>query len=640
MLDEQQRRAVLSTAKYMRVLASAGSGKTRVLTQRLAQQAASGVVEPSHALVLTFTRKAADELIDRLRALGTENVTAGTFHGVAFAQLRTRGTVPRIVSPTTVLDRLPTKFTQFASPRAIMSEISLAKSRGITPDTATTLRNRGVLAPAKFMSVYEAYEREKHKRGVIDFDDVLLLMTRSLESDSVFADAQRWKFRHLFVDEFQDLNAAQFRLMQLWCGEHASLTVVGDPNQAIYGWNGADARYLHRLGEFFPGLETVDLTKNYRSSSAILQVAQVVQPDIVAPPLDANMLPVVREYETDVHEAISVAHNIRDMHRDGERWADIAVLFRTNAQRGLFEDALRQLDIPVSGGSSWVQAEATKAALSYLSETAHDSLAVRSADLFSDVTLSAELPNEFRDAVRAYLAQKPDATIAQFRSWLDISTRFDGPATSHAVTLTTFHRAKGLEWPTVFLVGIEEGLVPLGTDSMLDEERRLFYVAITRAQHRLYFSWAKSRPRNVSHRRALSWSSEKDAPAQIPMQQRRPSPWLREIEALLAEMPREAAPGLNVSKVEAAKQILLDMNEAGESAQDINLFDALQNWRLGRASLVGIDPEIVLTDDEIYRIVRVKPKSAQDFIEEINIRPARAVGMVDELLKIVKEVGS
>src|SRR5438309_571407 len=287
-LNEAQRRAVTTDAAPLCILAGAGSGKTRVLTRRIAWRVAQGRADPRHVLALTFTRKAAGELSSRLSALGVrDQVAAGTFHAIAYAQLRRRW-ADRGERPPALVDRkvrllaplLASHRGGGVQPADVANEIEWAKARFVGPAhyevEAAAAGRKPVLTLAVMASLYERYEEEKRRRALVDFDDLLLLCARALQTDDAFVTSQRWRFRHLFVDEFQDVNPVQFRLLEGWQGDRHDLCVVGDPNQAIFGWNGADARYLTDFGDRFTGAEVVRLDDNYRSSPQILAVADAV----------------------------------------------------------------------------------------------------------------------------------------------------------------------------------------------------------------------------------------------------------------------------------------------------------------------------------------------------------------------------
>ena len=289
-LDDAQRAAVTSSAMPLVVLAPAGSGKTRVLTRRIAHRVATGAADPRHVLALTFTRKAAGELDDRLRRLGLRgDTTTGTFHAVAWGALRTRwADQGRTPSPCSTAragcspswrPAIPGKDKRSVA-ADLATEIEWAKARMVTPDdyadAVVRAGRRPTLKPDLVAEAYAAYEARKQRGGLVDFDDLLALVARALEEDDRFAAAQRWRYRHLFVDELQDVNPLQFRLLEAWRGDRYDVTAVGDPQQAIYGWNGADAGFLLDIHRWWPPAEVIELERSYRSTPQILDGAASV----------------------------------------------------------------------------------------------------------------------------------------------------------------------------------------------------------------------------------------------------------------------------------------------------------------------------------------------------------------------------
>ena len=450
-LNERQRAAVEAPGTPLCIRAGAGTGKTRVLTHRIAHQAGIGAIDPRRTLAITFTRKAADELRGRLVELRLRgSVSAGTFHSTAYAQLRTRWAERGIRPPELVQDKrgLVARAARQAGLRLAKAEvqdaaaeIEWAKAYRITPgdycERAAGLRRWPALDHGVIADLYQRYESEKAKRRVVDFDDLLILALRDLADDPDYAEARRWSYRHLFVDEFQDVNRLQFELLQAWLGDRGDLCAVGDPNQAIYSWNGADSDYIERFATWFPGAEVLDLVDNYRSTPQILAAGRAVLPT-GATKLASHSLdgpgPTVSTHADDFDEAVTIARALRDAKCPGMAWSSMAVLARTNAQTTKLATALERAQIPCR-----VRIESHR--------TGNDS--------------GAAPPNG-----------------------------------SDAVDVATFHAAKGLEWPIVHLAGLEQGLVPISraqTPAEVAEERRLLYVAITRAERELHCHWAAER---------------------------------------------------------------------------------------------------------------------------------------------------
>ncbi len=472
-LNERQRAAVEAPETPLCIRAGAGTGKTRVLTRRIAYQAAEGAIDPKRTLALTFTRKAAEELRDRLAELGMRgSVSAGTFHSAALAQLRTRWAERGVRAPELVQDKrgLVARAANEAGKRLgrgdlsdAINEIEWAKARRITPDgygaAATSLRRWSALGPAFIGDLYQRYETEKAKRRVVDFDDLLILALRDLEDDPDYAEARRWTYRHVFVDEFQDVNRLQFDLLRAWLGDRNDLCAVGDPNQAIYGWNGADADYIERFGHWFAGADVLDLVDNYRSTPQILAAGRAVLPtwatSLISHSLDGPR-PTVSTHVDDFDEAAAIARALRDAKGPEVAWSSMAVLARTNAQTAKLAAALRRGGIPHRVRSDSRRANAG------IDHTSQD---------------------------RAPRSDLADGTGAD-------DEPASAPHGADAVEVATFHAAKGLEWPIVHLAGLEQGLVPISraqTPDEIAEEQRLLYVAITRAERELHCHWAAAR---------------------------------------------------------------------------------------------------------------------------------------------------
>ena len=361
-LTPAQLEAVTTAGQPLCILAGAGSGKTRVLTRRIAWRVAEGHVAASHVLALTFTRRAADELSSRLGGLGVrDQVAAGTFHAIAYAQLRRRW-ADSGERPPALLDRktrilfrlLPARRSPSdPGPTELAAEIEWAQARMVSPagyaEAVAAAGRKPPMPAAAVASIYERYQQEKRRQNLVDFDDLLLECARALETDPSFAATQRWRYRHLFVDEFQDVNPLQFRLLEAWRDGRDDLCVVGDPRQAIYSWNGADPRYLTEFAERFAGSTVVHLDQNHRSSPQVVAVANAVLEGIGGRPLRApgadGPLPTVTSYASDEDEARNVVRALRRRGGAG-RWSDLAVLARTHAQLVVFEDLLKAAAIP------------------------------------------------------------------------------------------------------------------------------------------------------------------------------------------------------------------------------------------------------------------------------------------------------
>jgi DNA helicase-2/ATP-dependent DNA helicase PcrA len=651
-LDAGQRHAVTVDAHPLCILAGAGSGKTRVLTRRIAHRIANGSALAPHVLALTFTRKAASELGRRLAALGVrDRVAAGTFHAIAYAQLRRRWADGGEWAPTlldhkarVLLSLLPRRPGVDVRPAELAVEIEWAKARLVAPEqyeAAVAAAGRRPPLPAGVVaSIYGRYEQEKRRRRLVDFDDLVLLCAEALESDARFAAGQRWRFRHLFVDEFQDVNPAQLRLLEGWRGGRDDLCVVGDPDQAIYAWNGADPTALTRFPGRFPGATVVHLDRTYRSSPQIVAVANAVLDGwrapgarALCPTRAAGSVPVVTAHGGERHEAAAVARSLRNQHTGGRSWSEMAVLARTRAQLVLFEESLRSAGIPfrLRGASTFLERPSVRAAVGELrSASAHAPLSATLADL-----QEAGRPDDDLEELGRMMAEQltldPGASVGGFLAWLKTAVPSEPAGDVDAVDLATFHASKGLEWQVVFLVGLEAGLVPVehaDTPEARAEERRLLYVAVTRAATELHCSWAE--------RRAFGTRTVARAP----------SPWLATVEAAVAALAGAEA---DVDW----RRLLDDIRERvragpvlapgsggsgrprlGERA-DPAVLAALRSWRAATARAVGVPAFVVLHDNTLAAVAEARPADHDALLAVPGMGPVRTERYGQALLEVV-----
>ncbi|HLI43756.1 MAG TPA: ATP-dependent helicase [Acidimicrobiales bacterium] len=580
--DAEQAEAIRTPAAPLCVLAGAGSGKTRVLTRRIARRVLDGSASAPHVLALTFTRKAASELRGRLAGLGLpEPVTAGTFHAVALSELRRLAAERSEPAPVVVASKArliqsalasaPRRLPVAGSPERVhevAAEIEWAKSRLVTPaayPAAVVEARRATSLPAEVVAeLFQCYELERRRRRVLDFEDLLTTCTAELACDPAFAASARWRWRHLFVDEYQDVNPAQLALLTAWCGGRDDLCLVGDPDQAIYGWNGSDPEAILNVERDFPGVSVLRLRTNYRSTSEVLSVAASVLGAAPAPaggPVPGGPVPTVRAFESDSAEAAGVADAVRRAHRPGRLWAQIAVLARTNAQLPLLRSALERALVPcqVVGDGGFLRRPHLAPALSALEKAATGSalsalaedLRVAAAELGAAATSptgaleSSGAGQEAADLlelarmVEEYVATDQVATGAGWRAYLEADARHAGAGRGQdAVQLMTFHRAKGLEWPVVFVTGLEDGFVPIAharSSAAMAEERRLLYVACTRAEEELHCTWA--RERRFGDRAVV----------------REASPFLEGVEAVRRRLAERSASSLPAAKAALAE---------------------------------------------------------------------------------------
>ena len=656
-LTPAQAAGVTSTAQPLCILAGAGSGKTRVLTRRIAYRVLDGTADAQHVVAVTFTRKAAGELRQRLAALGLrDGVAAGTFHSLALGQLR-RWWADRGQSEPAILDRKVRLIAPLLSGRRlgpavqavdIAAEIEWAKARGVAPsryeEEAARANRKSPVAPDVFAALFERYENDKKRKGLVDFDDLLWQAGTILHDDAQFAAATRWRIRHLFVDEFQDVNPVQYRLLQGWLGDRVDLCVVGDPNQAIYSWNGADPTLLTNFDQHFPGTEIVTLADNFRSSPQILATANAVLADGRAGRADAELvahaangpLPIVSEFSSETDEARGLARAARAAHKPGRSWSSIAILVRTNAQAVPICEALADAGVPyrVRGDGGFLQQPEVRDAIAALKRVpGHTPIRSAVADLdelLADGDGTQERRANVEELVRLggeYDAIEPNGTTAAFLAWLSATVKAEAPDTAgDAVEVVTFHRAKGLEWPVVFIAGLERGLVPIGhatTPAAEAEERRLLYVAITRAQEALRCTWAQ--------RRTFGAKS-------IP---RSPSPYLEAIQMTIDLLDKGTAPSDLRAKIAAERERLASINRARKPSSvaganaDPDLVTALKAWRSQTARAAGMPAYVIFHDTTLAALAEAMPRTEAELLRVPGVGPVKVERYGESLLRVL-----
>lgn len=532
-LDEHQLEAARALRGPVCVLAGAGTGKTRVITRRIAHGVDTGAYSPQRVMAVTFTAKAAGEMRGRLRALGVTGVSARTFHAAALAQVN-------FFWPTLAGDQAPTIIDN-----KVRMLAHAADGVGLAPDTATlrdvageiewrkvTMRSIeqyavdrpggiGRLGVDQVVALQRAYEKLKDERRQMDFEDVLLTCAGMIEAEPRVAAAVREQYRHFTVDEYQDVSPLQNRLLELWLGDRRDLCVVGDASQTIYSFTGADARYLLEFDRTHEDARVVRLERNYRSTAAVLAVANDLMRgragalELTAATPQEAPVPTVRAFDDDEAEAEGVAAAIAEAVRGGTDPRDIAVLYRSHAQSAALLSALARQSIAatVLGGRKFFDLPEVRQALMALRAASVAPLETGFLATVRDVLRSVGLTDDppaaggaLRDAWEARAAllrvaeEAPEGTdLRAFTDDLQARARDQHEPATRTVTLATLHAAKGLEWDHVHLVGVSEGLLPISyaqTFEAVDEERRLAYVGVTRAARTLSVSWSRGRGRS------------------------------------------------------------------------------------------------------------------------------------------------
>lgn len=582
-LDDEQRAAAQTLLGPVCILAGAGTGKTRALTHRIAHGVQSGAYDPSRVMALTFTTRAAGELRTRLRQLGAGAVNARTFHAAALAQLShfwpqaVGGPLPRILdSKGRLLGQAAEQLrlrVDTAALRDAAAEIEWRKvSRMPLAQYARAAESRSLpqtLPAAAMTALQERYERLKDESRRLDFEDVLLATAGMLESEPWIAEQVRGQYRFFVVDEYQDVSPLQQQLLELWLGARRELCVVGDANQTIFSFTGATSDYLLGFATRWEGARVVRLERNYRSAAPILSLAnrlmrgrpgalelvpaaRAADPAVPSPRASGPSArrvgdpgrrgePEIAEYASDAAEARAVAAAVAAEIVAGTRPERIAILYRVNAQAALFESALADLGVGArqQGATRFFDLPDVKRAILGLTSLARQGVPLGTplwqsvGDVVRDLGWTTQRPEgggatqerwEALDAIVELADQTADGTtLAQFAEELRQRQAVQHEPTIAAVALSTLHGAKGLEWDSVHLVGLSEGLLPIshasgsgsGGLAAIDEERRLLYVGITRARRRLALSWAREglrgRPREPSRFLAELRTSTRDA---------------------------------------------------------------------------------------------------------------------------------
>ena len=569
-LDPEQQQAVQAIRGPVCIIAGAGTGKTTVITHRIAYAIASGVTDTNKTLALTFTARAAGEMRARLRTLGIPNATARTFHAAALKQLMyfwpysMGGSFPSLLTSKSgaiaeSFQRADTKLVPQASLlRDVASEIEWAKVLEIAPeDYVEAAQGAGRVVKTGQLSggpggggrtdsnrienpkntleeiakIYASYESLKRQERAIDFEDVLLLTVGMLEEDRDVRERVRDQYRFFTVDEYQDVSPLQQRLLNMWVGNRQEICVVGDAAQTIYSFAGASSAFLLNFTKKYPKAEVIRLSRGYRSTPEIINTANAIlrQGGIVAREghelssmNDHGAEPLVRKFDSSAAEAKAIVFKIQELvgrattptsapatptssptsapatptssptSAPGMEFSDIAILARTNSQLDAFERELRAAGIPSQLKTSERFFERTDVKDAMRVIRSASVLPAEDGNWYRTLT-SVLLPFGNADYVQAFLrlaATMQADGAPSLRTFLrELEDRADqnNPPTLPGVVLATLHAAKGLEWPHVYLVGVNDGILPMGND--VDEERRLFYVGLTRAKRSVHLSY-------------------------------------------------------------------------------------------------------------------------------------------------------
>ncbi|MFG1989175.1 ATP-dependent DNA helicase UvrD2 [Actinoplanes sp. NPDC048988] len=676
-LDPEQRTAVTAPAGPVCILAGAGTGKTRAITHRIAYRTLAGEVNPRHILAVTFTARAAAEMRSRLTELGARGVQARTFHAAALRQVRYFA--PRLLEGRAMPELLESKArvvglaaarvgvrADRTGARDLASEIEWAKSSLVEPGEYPVAATKALREPpfetAKVAEVFAAYEELKRRQGVIDFEDMLRAAVWGIEDHPDVAEQIRAQYRHFVVDEYQDVNPLQQRLLEAWLGGRDDLTVVGDASQTIYSFTGATASYLIDFPRQRRDAVVVRLVRDYRSTPQVVGLANAVirqargnearlRLELVGqrPP---GAEPELKIFPDETGEAAAVAKKCRELIGAGTPASEIAVLFRTNAQSEAYEKALAEAEVPyvvrgaerfferteirqamialraavrsIPGETPLVQAVVEGlAATGWQREKPPPGGAAREQweALAALVTLAEEYAKSpTLEPIGQAGAVQRDLTLSGFNDELARRAEQQHAPTVAGVTLASLHSAKGLEWDAVFLVGLADGTLPTTyakTPEQLEEERRLLYVGVTRARQYLWLSYGQMRSSGGRARRPCRF---------LPQLERHST--TERAGADRSRKPDRRRPQVSSCRICGATLLAGADRKLGRcptcpSDLDEDLYERLKTWRATMAEELSVPAYVVFTDATLVAIAERRPGNPAELLAIAGIGPRK-----------------
>ena len=670
-LDEEQRAAVTAPAGPVCILAGAGTGKTRAITHRIAYRVLAGEIAARHVLAVTFTARAAAELRARLAGLGADGVQARTFHAAALRQVRFFA--PRLLSGRAMPELLDSKarLVTLAAARAglradrttardLAAEIEWAKSSLVEPgeyEIAASKAGRDTpFEPAKVAQVFTAYEQVKRSNGMIDFEDLLRAAIWAVEDHPDVAEQVRAQYRHFTVDEYQDVNPLQQRLLDAWLGGRRDLTVVGDASQTIYSFTGASSAHLLDFPRLHRGATVVRLVKDYRSTPQVVGLANAIIRQ--ARGAEARMRlelqgqrpsgpePEIRVFPDEPAEAAAVAARCAELISAGTPAREIAVLFRTNAQSEAYEEALAEAGIPsvVQGAERFFERTEVRQAMVALRSATRSTppdlpvpeavvMALEAVGWRPDEPPAGGAARERWEALQALVTLTGEVaagSLEEFCAELTRRAALQHAPTVEGVTLASLHSAKGLEWDAVFLVGLAEGTLPTTyakTPEALEEERRLLYVGITRARQWLWLSYSSSRSPGGRQRKPSRF-----LPVAEPVGPARRSGAAKERTARRTLLVSCRVCG---AALLAAADRKLGRCAGCPSTLDEELYERLRAWRIRVASAQQVPAYVVFTDATLTALAERRPGRTEELIEIGGIGPRKLALYGDAVLALI-----
>jgi DNA helicase-2/ATP-dependent DNA helicase PcrA len=685
-LDPEQQAAVKAPAGPVCILAGAGTGKTRAITHRIAYRSLTGEIAPRHVLAVTFTARAAAEMRSRLAALGVPGVSARTFHAAALRQLRYFA--PRLLEGRALPELLDSKvrLVALAATRAglradsavvrdLAGEIEWAKSSLVEPAdyvvAAAKAQRETPHEPAKVAEVFAAYEKLKRSSAVIDFEDVLRAMVWGIEEHPDVAEQVRAQYRHFVVDEYQDVNPLQQRLLDAWLGDRDDLTVVGDASQTIYSFTGATSAYLIDFARRWRDAVVVRLVRDYRSTPQVVGLANAVirQASGTEARLRLELVgqrpsgpePELRGFVDEEAEAEAVAARCQQLIAAGTPAREIAVLFRTNAQSEAYEKALAEAGVPyvVQGAERFFERPevrqavvALRAAARSTAETPlvravvealsalgwvpdHPPAGGAARERWEALAALVRLAEEYAASPsvlplgEAAAVERP-VSLADFCAELQRRAAVQHAPTVDGVTLASLHSAKGLEWDAVFLVGLADGVLPTAyarTPEQIEEERRLLYVGITRAREWLWLSYASARSPGGRARRPCRFLPQFNPTAGGVSADSRKSDRRRTRVAFCRVCGATLLSGAD-RKLGRCSTCPSDLDE--------ELLGRLREWRARVAGTQKVPAYVVFTDATLVALAERRPERPEELLAIAGIGPRKLRLYGDTVVALIK----
>ncbi|MCG7442264.1 ATP-dependent DNA helicase UvrD2 [Corynebacterium sp. ACRPQ] len=678
LLDEDQLRAATAPRGPVCILAGAGTGKTRTITYRIANLVDQGFVSPQRVLAVTFTARAAGEMRDRLRTMGVAGVQAQTFHAAARRQLKYFW--PQVAGdlPWQLLDN---KFPLVARAvrsvgldnskdmiRDVLAEIEWAKSALVSAeDYESVIANTDRSAPADPAKVAEAFRRYEQAKATpdmmhLDFDDLLMHIAGAIENVPAIAETFREQYRTFVVDEYQDVTPLQQRVLNAWLGERDDLTVVGDANQTIYSFNGASPDYLLNFSRTYPDGTVVKLQRDYRSTPQVTDLANRVIGKATGRAAGTRLElqgmrepgpePTFKAYESEEIEAQEVAGQVLTLLDQGVPASEIAILYRINAQSEQFEQALADAGVvyQVRGGEGFFRRPEILEAIRVLiaatrrEDLPDDPVAIARA-AFVELGLSSTEPqgaqarerwqslNALVGLIEKIVESTPgidlNGVLGELRRR---STDKQAPA-MEGVTLATVHAAKGLEWDAVFLVGLTEKLMPINHaikagDEQVEEERRLFYVGITRAREHLALSWALAKTTGSRASRERTRFLDGIVPA------------AEDASGSGSRSRRPKRCRVCSGPLGTPAEKVIGRHEDCEGGGDEEVFAALRSWRSQIARQEKVPAYVIFSDATLQAISEELPSDEAEMLSISGVGPSKLERYGAQVLEVIRTVRS